>query len=202
MILAKGLACRRGDRLLFRGLSLELRAGEVCHLTGSNGAGKTTLIRTLAGLAEAYAGIGGCEGTVGLLDDRIALDPEAPLGRALDFWFALDAAADRAGVLERLRLTALTEVPVRYLSTGQTKRAGLARLMGQGAAVWLLDEPLSGLDTASQALVSELVAEHCAGGGTALIASHQPIDVPGLRTLAIEDYAPSPLAADEPEDAA
>lgn len=202
MILAKGLACRRGDRLLFRGLSLDLRAGEACHVTGSNGAGKTTLIRTLAGLTEPYAGIGGCEGAVGLLDDRIALDPEAPLGRALDFWFALDAAADRAGVLERLRLTALTEVPVRYLSTGQTKRAGLARLLGQGAAVWLLDEPLSGLDTASQALVGELVAEHCAAGGAALIASHQPLKVPGLRTLAIEDYVPAPLAADEPGDAA
>lgn len=85
-------------------------------------------------------------------------------------------------------------MPVRYLSTGQRKRAALARLLGQGQLVWLLDEPLSGLDTASQELVSELVKEHLDGQGVALIASHQPLDVPGLQTLALEDYAP-PLEA-------
>jgi heme exporter protein A len=85
----------------------------------------------------------------------------------------------------------LLDVPVRYLSTGQKKRAALARVLGQGAPIWLLDEPLSGLDTASQALVSALVAEHCAGGGIALIASHQPLDVPGMTSFAIEDFAPA-----------
>jgi heme exporter protein A len=85
---------------------------------------------------------------------------------------------------------------VRYLSTGQKKRAALARLLGQGARLWLLDEPLSGLDAASHALVGELVREHCEGGGIALIASHQPRDVPGMTSFAIEDFAP---AAEEQE---
>jgi heme exporter protein A len=80
---------------------------------------------------------------------------------------------------------------VGYLSTGQKKRAALARVLGQAAPIWLLDEPLSGLDTASQALVSTLVQEHCAGGGIALIASHQPLDVPGMTSFAIEDFAPA-----------
>ena len=159
-IFASDLACRRGDRLLFRKLNLDLGAGEACHITGANGAGKTTLIRTLAGLGTPYAGEAACEGAIGLLDERMGLDPEQTLGAALGFWFAVDATSERAAVLERLRLTDLLEVPVRYLSTGQRKRAGLARLMGQGAPVWLLDEPLSGLDAASQALVCELIAEH------------------------------------------
>lgn len=189
---ADNLACRRGERLLFRKLSFRLEAGMACHMTGQNGAGKTTAIRALAGLTTPFAGTVTREGALALLDERTGLDPDLPLGRALDFWFGVDGTEDRAGVMERLRLDALAEVPVRYLSTGQKKRAALARVLGQSAPVWLLDEPLSGLDTASQGLVSELVREHCAGGGIALIASHQPLDVPGMTSFAIEDFAPAP----------
>ncbi len=193
---ADNLACRRGERLLFRRLSFRLGAGAACHVTGANGAGKTTLIRALAGLTTPYAGEVRREGALALLDERTGLDPDLPLGRALDFWFGIDRAEDRAGVMARLRLEALAEVPVRYLSTGQKKRAARARVLGQRAAIWMLDEPLSGLDTASQGLVSALVREHCGGGGIALIASHQPLDVPAMTSFAIEDYAPSPAEED------
>ncbi len=195
---AENLACRRGERLLFRRLSFRLEAGTACHVTGANGAGKTTLIRALAGLTTPYAGSITREGALALLDERSGLDPDLPLGRALAFWFGVDGAGEAAAIIARLRLDALAEVPVRYLSTGQKKRAALARVLGQAAPVWLLDEPLSGLDTASQDLVSTLVREHCAQRGIALIASHQPLDVPGMTSFAIEDFAP----ADADEDAA
>lgn len=189
---AHDLAFRRGDRLLFRRLSFALTAGDACHVTGANGAGKTTLIRALAGLTTLYAGEVKRTGALALLDERTGLDPDRPLGRALAFWAGIDRVGflARESCCDRLGLGNLLEVPVRYLSTGQKKRAALARLQGQNAQVWLLDEPLSGLDTASQALVSALVREHCAGGGIALIASHQPLDVPGMTNFAIEDYAP------------
>lgn len=190
LLAADNLACRRGERLLFRRLSFRLEAGAACHVTGANGAGKTTLIRALAGLTTPYAGSVTREGALALLDERSGLDPDLPLARALAFWFGVDGAGDGAAIMARLRLDALAEVPVRYLSTGQKKRAALARVLGQAASVWLLDEPLSGLDTASQGLVSELVRAHCAGGGIALIASHQPLDVPGMESFAIEDFAP------------
>lgn len=193
---AEDLACRRGDRLLFRRLSFRLEAGAACHVTGANGAGKTTLIRALAGLTTPYAGSVTREGALALLGERTGLDPDLPLGRALAFWFAIDGVDTPDAVMARLRLEPLAEVPVRYLSTGQTKRAALARVLGQAAPVWLLDEPLSGLDTASQDLVSALVRAHCEEGGIALIASHQPLDVPGMTSFAIEDFAPADLAED------
>ncbi len=185
---ARDLACRRGERLLFRGLSLDLVGGQALHVTGSNGTGKSSLIRILAGLLRPYAGEVERQGSTGLLDQTMALDEHLPLGRALAFWAGLDGAiAD--SVLTRLGLADLLDVPVRYLSTGQRKRAALARLLGQNAQVWLLDEPLNGLDRDAVALVEALIAEHIADGGLALVASHQPIAVPGMAVLDLPDYA-------------
>ncbi|MEM6909250.1 MAG: heme ABC exporter ATP-binding protein CcmA [Pseudomonadota bacterium] len=187
------VACRRGDRLLFRGLSHELSAGEALHVTGANGTGKSSLLRIMAGLLRPYAGAIEPDGTIGLVDDRLALDPALQLGRALGFWFGVDlSSSDAASIMATMRLKELAEVPVRYLSTGQRKRAALARLIGQRAAIWLLDEPLSGLDAVSQAIVDELISEHCANGGIAVIASHQPLKMDGLKMLPLESFAPQP----------
>lgn len=185
-ITAQDLACRRGDRILFRGLSLELNAGEALQVVGSNGIGKSSLIRIIAGLARPFAGTAEARGTLGLMDERHALDPQVPLGQALAFWRRIDGPA--GADLTRLGLDNLLDVPVRYLSTGQKKRAAFARLLGQNAAIWLLDEPLNGLDGSAVALAETLTAEHCAAGGIALVASHQPFAVPGLRRIDLAGY--------------
>jgi len=181
------LACRRGERILFRRLSLALAGGEAVRVAGPNGTGKSSLIRILAGLLEPFAGTVERAGEAGLLDERPALDTHLPLGKALHFWERFDGRAAEAAA--RLGLAPLGDVPVRFLSTGQKKRAGLARLIAQGAPVWLLDEPLNGLDTAAVALVETMVAEHCAGGGLAVVASHQPITLPGARVLDLVEFA-------------
>ena len=195
-----GLACRRGDRLLVRGLSFELGAGEALHVTGANGIGKTTLIRALAGLTTPFAGSVERVGGVGLVDERTALDPDQPLGRALGFWQRVDGCTSPEGALKVLGLESLLEVPVRYLSTGQRKRAALAALLNRSVPIWLLDEPLSGLDAGAIAQVTSLIQLHVGGGGIAVIASHQALEITGLRTLALEDYAPRWAEADEAEE--
>ena len=190
-LVADKLACRRGDRLLFRALSFEIGAGEALHITGANGTGKTTLIRALAGLTTPFSGEVIREGAIGLLDERPALDPDRPLGKALKFWERVDGCSDPSGAQTVLGLEPLLEVPVRYLSTGQRKRAGLAVLLNRGVPIWLLDEPLSGLDTAAIEQVTALIHLHVSGGGIALIASHQPLAIEELQALELGDYAPT-----------
>jgi heme exporter protein A len=185
---AVDLACRRGDRVLFSGLSLKVEPGGACHIVGANGIGKSSLIRILAGLAAPWLGSVECEGDVGLIDDRLGLDPRLPLGHALRFWAQIDDY-DSMSPSARLGLSDLLDVPVRYLSTGQRKRAALARLIAQAAPIWLLDEPLNGLDRAAAELTMTLATEHLAAGGICIVASHQSFALPGMATLDLAEFA-------------
>lgn len=184
---ASNIACRRGDRLLFTGLGFALGPGEALQLAGANGIGKSSLLRILAGIARPYAGSVEREGVVGLVDERLALDEHLPLGKALAFWSALDGE-DEGERAADLGLSELLDVPVRYLSTGQRKRAALARLLGQKAAIWLLDEPLNGLDSSAAHLLTRLTAQHCASGGIAVVASHQTFALAGMQQLPLRDF--------------
>ena len=184
---ARNLACRRGERVLFSGLSLALESGAALQVAGANGIGKSSLLRILAGLMPGCAGEAERIGAVGLIDGNAALDPVLPLGKALAFWQRLDGGADNAA--DRLGLTHLLDVPVRYLSTGQTRRAAFARLIGQQAPIWLLDEALNGLDADAARLAETLAAEHCASGGICVVASHQAFALPGMARLDLADYA-------------
>ena len=165
----EGVALRRGGRLLFEDLDLKLEPGEALHLTGPNGSGKSSLIRLAAGLLGADAGQVE-RATVALADDSLALDRELRLGTALRFWVpAVGAAMDAMG------LSDLADVPVRLLSAGQAKRATLARVAASQARLWLLDEPLNGLDADGVKRLDGLIARHRSTGGAVLAASHVPI---------------------------
>ncbi|MFZ3482638.1 heme ABC exporter ATP-binding protein CcmA [Sphingomonas sp. 3-13AW] len=184
------IACVRGGRLLFEGFSLTLKPGEAALVTGPNGVGKSSLIRIAAGLLAPAAGTLEVEGTRALLAEAAALDTEQPLASAVGFWAGLDGGRARVPeALDAVGLGTLAEVPVRMLSTGQRRRAALARVVAGGADIWLLDEPVNGLDAASTALLEALVARHRAAGGIVLVASHVPVALPGARVLPLEPAA-------------
>ena len=179
---ATDLACRRGDRLLFKGLTFALAPGEALQVVGANGTGKSSLLRILGGLLRPFAGSVDREGPLALLDGNLPLDEHLPLGQALAFWERIDGAAAGAD-------PALAEVPVRFLSTGQRKRAALAQSHPRSGGIWLLDEPLNGLDAAAAEMLQARVSAYCAGGGIAVVASHQPLGIDGLRRIDLSEFA-------------
>ena len=184
---AAGIACLRGGRLLFKGVSFALSAGDALVLTGPNGVGKSSLLRLLAGLLPAFSGKVQRSGDLALADEHMALDPRLPLARALGDWAHLDGstAQDVTAALAAFDLTHLADVPVRMLSTGQRRRATLARIHAGRAPIWLLDEPGNGLDTASLALLDAAMATHRAAGGLVIVASHQPLGLTNAQHLAL-----------------
>lgn len=187
----EAVTCLRGDRLLFEGMDFALASGQAALVAGPNGTGKSSLIRLAAGLLQPAAGrIERC-GRMALCDENLALDMGRPLGQALSFWARIDGAGDQAvdDALAALSLHHLAEVPVRMLSTGQRKRAMLARVIASGAAIWLLDEPANGLDTASLELLGGIMQIHLAGGGIILAASHQPLPLMFTHHIPLEAAA-------------
>ncbi len=163
---------RRGGRLLFERLSLKLNAGDAIRLTGPNGSGKSSLLRLAAGLLRSAGGTVE-RAPLALADDKPALDFERPLGEALRFW----AGRDPQPALDALGIAHLVQVPVRYLSSGQIRRASLARVIASDARLWLLDEPANALDEDGMRRLGAAIAGHRSGGGAVVAASH--LQIPG-----------------------
>ena len=169
LLLLDRVACVRGGRLLFEGLSLTLAPGEAALVRGPNGAGKSSLLRLAAGLLRPAAGTVD-RAEAALADEHIALDERQDLGAALAFW-----VGNAATGLAAMGVAHLAGVPVRMLSAGQRKRAALARVIAGGAPLWLLDEPANGLDTDGRERLEAAMAAHRAAGGAILAATHQPL---------------------------
>ena len=186
---------RRGGRLLFEGLSLELSAGEACALTGANGAGKTSLLRAVAGLVGLEAGeitFGELEtadargGGLHFVGHQDGLKPARTAREELGFWTRWFGGtnASAADAAQALSLEPLLDLEVRRLSAGQRRRLALARALAAPRPLWLLDEPLSPLDAFWRERFGEIMQSHLAGGGMILAAVHDPLPIPA-RSLEI-----------------
>lgn len=194
MLEARELACLRGERVVFAGLSFALDAGGALLLTGANGAGKSSLLRLLAGLLAPAEGALLWQGEDALADRAAharrlryvghgdALKPALTARENLGFFARLHGGEVDAA-LDALGLSALAELPARVLSAGQKRRLGLARLALAPAPLWLLDEPTTGLDAASVERLGALLARHRAAGGMVAAATHLPVPLPGAAEL-------------------
>lgn len=191
------LTVARGARIVISDLSLEVGPGGAVLLTGANGSGKTTLIRSIAGLIAPLSGRIVLEGGDSDRDlaqqchyagHANAIKANLTVSENLKFWQDYlngDAVSgDLVGeALAQLNLETLASIPTAYLSAGQKRRVGLARILMAKRPVWLLDEPTVSLDTASVEVISKLINAHTAGGGLALIATHLPLALTSPRTL-------------------
>ena len=185
----------RGDRHLLRGLDFAVASGELLQLLWPNGTGKTSLLRCLAGFVHAEEGEIRWNGQ-SIRDDRSdfhwalaylghenALKDELSAQENLRFACALRTRHDAARLDQALDTVGLGRIdpalPVRSFSAGQKRRVALARLALWDARLWLLDEPVTNLDAAGQAVFEKLLSLHLAAGGAAIIATHRQIDLPG-----------------------
>ena len=192
-LLAFDLACVRGGRQVFRGLSFAVGAGEALIVTGPNGAGKSSLLRLLAGLLRPEQGRLELEGrdaelTIAeqahYLGHQDALKTSLSVHENLAFWADfLGGAAKGNAALAAVGLDGLARLPAIYLSAGQRRRLSLARLIAVTRPIWLLDEPTSALDSAGQVLLADLMRAHLAGGGLIVAATHGPIGLERAKEL-------------------
>lgn len=190
MLTVSGLTLSRGERVLFRDLSLSLAAGEAVALTGANGAGKTSLLRAIAGFLRPDAGsvafgdadpaearrrhihwLGHLDGLKGARRAREELAFQAQ-------WLGADATGIAAAV-DVLALEPLLDLEVRQLSAGQRRRLAFARLVATPRPLWLLDEPFAPLDARWRAALGLLMQAHVDKGGAILAAVHDPLPVAG-----------------------
>jgi heme exporter protein A len=182
VLAAQALACRRGARLLFSGLSFAVHTGQVVWVRGANGQGKTSLLRLLAGLTRPEAGgvERGAEREHVYIGHANALKDDLTVAESLRFLSRLHgfdtSAPALAAALHRFGLHSRRAAPVRTLSQGQRRRVALARLcLAPDDALWLLDEPFDALDAEGVQALNALLAEHAARGGSVLLTSHVPL---------------------------
>jgi len=192
-LLGSDLACFRGGRQVFSGLSFTVAAGEALVVLGPNGAGKSSLLRLVAGLVARSGGALCLEGgdrelTIGeqahYLGHQDALKPSLTVYENLTFWSRyLGGGEGTQAALAAVGLDGIAQLPAAYLSAGQRRRLSIARLIAIKRPIWLLDEPTSALDTAAQAHLAGFMAQHLAGGGLIVAAAHGPIGLAAAREL-------------------
>jgi heme exporter protein A len=185
-LVAEQLSAERGGEEVFAGVGFTIDAGTALLVTGENGSGKSTLLRVVAGLLDPSAGSVALEGHEAASDlasachylgHANAMKAALTVTENLVFWqdFLGDPELDPAEALDMVGLGDIGHLPFGYLSTGQRRRASIARLLVSARPVWLLDEPTAGLDRASERRFAGLMRGHLDAGGIILAATHMPI---------------------------
>ena len=192
------LALWRGERLLFEGLGFSLDPGGALLLRGRNGSGKTSLLRLIAGLIPPTSGVVLWRG-VSILDNefflqdlhyvghRDAVKPLPTVAENVYFWANLRGGTETLAALDHFGLKEIADLPARFLSAGQRRRVGLARLLSSTGTLWLLDEPVVGLDEESVAALLVAIREHRAGGGIVVACTHGELALENVQNLSLQE---------------
>jgi heme exporter protein A len=191
----------RGDRRLFKQLSLAVRPGALLHVRGTNGIGKTSLLRVLCGASPVDSGRVLWNGVpietqrleyhagLAYLGHRDGLKQDLTPVENLRFALAVRTSAPEerlAEALAELRLKPAANLPVRVLSAGQRRRVAIARCLLSDAPLWILDEPFSNLDTSGRHWGDQCLARHLDRQGMVVITSHHAVEVPRHATNVLD----------------
>ncbi|KEY91151.1 cytochrome c biogenesis ATP-binding export protein [Candidatus Photodesmus blepharus] len=190
MLEVKHLTSIRNDRIIFKSLSFKIKFGELVQIEGYNGAGKTTLLRIIAGF-------GSCDdGEVYWNNENIAINRdifhqhllflghqtglkrELTAFENLNFYQCIHAPdLNNRNIIYRalakVGLVGSEDVPVAQLSAGQQHRVALARLWLSKKKLWILDEPMTAIDSQGTKILKKLFLTHVKEGGILMLTTHQ-----------------------------
>lgn len=198
------LACQRGDKILFKNLSLIWQAGDFVQVEGHNGIGKTSLLRILAGLAKPMSGKVRWNNLeieknreeyhrdLLYIGHQAGIKPELTAWENLQFYQKISAAKQGDDilwdVLQRVGLLGREDIAASQLSAGQQKRIALARLWLSEAPLWILDEPFTAIDKHGVQVLTALFERHSQKGGMVILTSHQEVPSSLLQKVRLENY--------------
>ena len=187
--MADSISCGFDELALLDSVSISLADGDCLQLSGANGSGKTTLLRSIAGMLPLVSGELSWRGVEVnesnsdywssslFISHRDAIYPNLSVIDNLAWQFNMRGShPSKQQLAEYLGHFALDDYAASYsneLSFGQRRKLQLAYLQGSSEPLWLLDEPFTSLDTASQAALAQTLAEHQARGGMCIFSSHQ-----------------------------
>ncbi|WP_455474236.1 heme ABC exporter ATP-binding protein CcmA [Bartonella sp. B30(2025)] len=198
----RNLAAHRDEKILFQGLSFCLFSQQLMTITGFNGIGKSTLLRIIAGLFEAAEGhviledhgqtypvAAACH----YLSTQNAMKPHLSVINNLQFWSAFYGQHMRTPheALADIDLSEIEHLPFSILSTGQKKRVAIARLLLSYRPIWILDEPMFGLDKQAQTILINLFQHHLNQGGMIIAATHIPLTISENHEINLENFLPT-----------
>jgi heme exporter protein A len=201
-LVVDNVSLERGGRRILERLSVNVGDGEALLLTGPNGAGKTTLLRAIAGFVRPAEGAIRVDGGAPdrdiseqchFIGHRDGVKSAQTVEENARFWRRYLGGAGGTEPAEALKLVGLgglEAVPALWLSAGQRRRLGLARLVLAGRRLWLLDEPSVSLDAAGVSMLAALVERHRASGGIVVAATHVALGLASARELRLGEAGP------------
>jgi heme exporter protein A len=187
----------RGERDLCRGLSFDVRSGEVLRILGENGTGKSSLLKAIVGVITPIEGtiyylgknVTQCRDV--LIENTLYIGHAVGVKRLLSVeenlrWYCPDVSSDELNsTLEHLGLRPFRDTLVTSLSAGQTKRVALARLWLSEKTLWLLDEPFASLDAKGCTILESRIQQHVSLGGFVVLTTHQDLRLVSARDVVL-----------------